>query len=502
MAMLTRLRVNGFKNLVDVDVRFGPFTCIAGVNGSGKSNLFDAITFLAALAEKPLVEAALSVRGQGGRSADIRSLFHRVGDQYADEMSFEAEMIIPTEGIDDLGQPIKASSTFLRYSLTIAYQGHDPSYPGLPLRIIQERLDSVDRRAIRQQLPFPYEPEWIETAVRDLGDAPMAFFETAEELGRRLRWKYWQVSRDVPDYGILIGAPMFRTFLSSEAAARNPTVLLAREEMRSWRVLQLNPAAIRKSSDFIETPGLGDDGSSIAATLYGLAYAYPIIGVDPGEGDAAVYSRVGNRLAQLIDDVRELTVDADEGEQELTIHVTGLDGTKHSARALSDGTLRFLALAVLEQQEEPGLYCIEEPENGMHPGRIPALLDLLQGIAMDTNYPIEEGNPLRQVIVSTHSPSVVMRVPEDSLVMAELWPSHDDRGRFKRARFRGLANTWHDPSPGRDSLALGTLLAYLNPEGYRPLPEPGPERDLDAEVRVMDRADLHRILKPTPRTDA
>src|SRR5438067_12890900 len=87
-AMLTRLKVNGFKNLVDVDVRFGPFTCIAGVNGSGKSNLFDAIRFLAALAEKPLVEAALSGRDEGSSIADIRNLFHRVGDQIDETMSF------------------------------------------------------------------------------------------------------------------------------------------------------------------------------------------------------------------------------------------------------------------------------------------------------------------------------------------------------------------------------------------------------------------------------
>jgi AAA15 family ATPase/GTPase len=28
--MLTRLKVNGFKNLIGVDLHFGPFTCIAG----------------------------------------------------------------------------------------------------------------------------------------------------------------------------------------------------------------------------------------------------------------------------------------------------------------------------------------------------------------------------------------------------------------------------------------------------------------------------------------
>ena len=47
--MLTRLVVSGFKNLVDIDVSFGPFTCIAGTNGVGKSNLLDAIQFQAAI---------------------------------------------------------------------------------------------------------------------------------------------------------------------------------------------------------------------------------------------------------------------------------------------------------------------------------------------------------------------------------------------------------------------------------------------------------------------
>jgi len=69
--MLTRLKVSGFKNLVDDDVYFGPFTCIAGANGAGKSNLFDAIAFLSGLADRSLIDAALSVRDEGGRMSDI-----------------------------------------------------------------------------------------------------------------------------------------------------------------------------------------------------------------------------------------------------------------------------------------------------------------------------------------------------------------------------------------------------------------------------------------------
>ena len=65
--MLTRLKVSGFKNLVDVDIRFGPFTCVAGPNGVGKSNLFDAIRFLSAIsADQPLIEAAEVSPARGG----------------------------------------------------------------------------------------------------------------------------------------------------------------------------------------------------------------------------------------------------------------------------------------------------------------------------------------------------------------------------------------------------------------------------------------------------
>ena len=94
--MLTRLKVDGFKNLDRVDVQLGPFTCVAGPNGAGKSNLFDAISFLAALAGNGLMDAAQSVRG-GDARRDVRTLFRRAGGQTADRMRFVAELVIPEE---------------------------------------------------------------------------------------------------------------------------------------------------------------------------------------------------------------------------------------------------------------------------------------------------------------------------------------------------------------------------------------------------------------------
>src|SRR5436190_8699556 len=123
--MLTRLKVDGFKNLVNVDVRFGPFTCIAGANGVGKSNLFDAITFLSALADRPLMDAALLVRDEGRRTTDVRGLFFRTGPHYSEEMTFQAEMIVPAVGPDNLGQEATASSTFLRYTVRLAHRTGD-----------------------------------------------------------------------------------------------------------------------------------------------------------------------------------------------------------------------------------------------------------------------------------------------------------------------------------------------------------------------------------------
>ena len=488
--MLTRLQVSGFKNLVDVDVRFGPFTCVVGPNGAGKSNLFDAIRFLSALAGHTLMEAAASVRDQDSRTADVRNLFHRAGDRYAERMSFEAEMIVPGKAVDDLGQEAKASITFLRYSLVLAYKETGDSLTPGALEIMEEKLVHIAQRDAWKHLPFPHNAkDWRKSVVSGQRGAP--FISTPEGAIRVI-----QLHQDGSSGRPLRrpAANLPRTVLSAANAAESPTVVAARREMEAWRMLQLEPSALRRPDEFASPARLGTDGSHLAATLYRLAHNSGREGNGPLEEENAARTcgRIANRLHELIDDVYDVMVDRDEKRELLTLCVRDGGGTLHPARALSDGTLRFLALAVLEMDTEvQGVLCLEEPENGIHPARIPAILQLLRDIAVDASEPAEPDNPLRQVIVNTHSPAVLLQVPEDSVVFVKLMEFVDGRKQFsKEARFHYLPDTWRaERGSESDLVAKGDLLAYLNPV----LPM-SPQEKRARERRVVDRDDMRQLL--------
>jgi len=285
--MLTRLKVSGFKNLVDVDVRFGPFTCIAGANGVGKANLFDAIRLLSALADRPLMEAARSVRDDEGRTTNIKSLFLRHGSEHLKKITFEAEMIIPAGGEDDLGQKAKATATFLVYSLTLSL--HDESSSAYPesLRIQREKLTHIQKGDAHKHLLFEHSPrKWRESAMTKGRRRAVPFISTK---GGEIQLHQDGGSRGKPF--TVRAADLPRTLLSSTNALESPTALLARKEMMSWRLLQLEPSALRKPDEFSAPTSLGADGSHLAATLWRLALDEGIAqlgGTAPNLKDAAV----------------------------------------------------------------------------------------------------------------------------------------------------------------------------------------------------------------------
>ncbi len=73
------------------------------------------------------------------------------------------------------------------------------------------------------------------------------------------------------------------------------------------------------------------------------------------------------------------------------------------AKRLSDGTLRFLALAaILLQSNPPSLICLEEPELGMHPDMIRMVADMIIDASIKT-----------QLIVTTHSEQLLTALQDD-----------------------------------------------------------------------------------------
>jgi predicted ATPase len=294
-------------------------------------------------------------------------------------------------------------------------------------------------------------------------------------------------------------ATLPRTVLSSVNAAEAPTAVVARHEMTNWRLLQFEPTSLRSTDDLNSRGSVSIDelGNHLPAALNRLITRSANAGGVPD-----VRATIADRMAELVDIV-DVRVEEDTKRELLTLYAKLRDGTEHPARSLSDGTLRFLALAILEQvPESSGLFCLEEPENGIAPSRVTAMLDLLQSIPTDTEDAVnDEDNPLRQVIVNTHSPEVVMRVPQDSLIVAEPVPARLNGGQVTTVRFAALSNTWRTSPRGEANLPLmpeaskGRLLSYLNPISRAEY-----ERQSGKRLRVLDRADVRQLLLFDPES--
>lgn len=279
-------------------------------------------------------------------------------------------------------------------------------------------------------------------------------------------------------------------------AAGSPTALVARREMEAWRMLRLEPAALRRPDTFSAPVHLATDGSHLPATLYRLA-------CQAREGDetlardetvaAGTQGRIEARLAGLVDGLHEITVDRDEKRELLTLYARDDGGISHPAWALSDGTLRLLALAILATDPETqGLLCLEEPENGIHPARIPAMLELLHHTAADTRLSVGPDNTLRQVIVNTHSPAVLRQVPRDSVLFVSTGGASDATARGAGgARFSCLKDTWRTRADNPPSVvSCDDLRDYLAPAFTEDRPTEAPGEDRRRSVDGEDAAQL------------
>ena len=159
---------------------------------------------------------------------------------------------------------------------------------------------------------------------------------------------------------------------------------------------------LKKTADLHDNRHLRPDGANLAAFLYLLRERY--------EGSYGPIVETVKLAAPFFADFDLEPDHLNPDKIRLQWKHEGSDAY-WDATSLSDGTLRFIALATLFLQPDrykPSVIIVDEPELGLHPYAITLLASMIQEASVDT-----------QVIVSTQSSLLVDHFEPEDVVVAD-----------------------------------------------------------------------------------
>ena len=177
-----------------------------------------------------------------------------------------------------------------------------------------------------------------------------------------------------------------------------------KNHLSSWRLYHFHDtssgSSMKKTADLNDNRFFRPDGANLAPFLYYLREKH--------ESSYSLIRRTVQRVAPFFDDFALAPQQLNEDKIRLEWRHKGTDAY-FDAASLSDGSLRFIALATLLLQPEslrPSVILLDEPELGLHPYAITMLASLLKQAAAQT-----------QIILATQSPFLLDHFePEDVLV--------------------------------------------------------------------------------------
>ncbi len=385
--MLKRIKIQGYKSLVDLEVNFGHLAVLVGPNASGKSNFLDALHLLSRVATNRTLKEAFDppYRGHALESftfgkEGIKSLL----EQETVLFSIEVDVQLSPEVVESVNRqiqevrrmPLAEGESVSRRSpptvraKNLRYRIEIEMLPKLGvLRVADEYLAALNANGELNQKRKPFlEQIDDQLHLRMEGQARPSHYE------RGLNYSILSMAHYPPHH---------------------PHLVAMREELASWFTFYFEPRErMRFPSPVKEVHHIGPMGEDLAAFLNTLQ------GLNPRQFEA-----VSESLRAMIPSVTGIEVGVNQlGEVELDLR----EGEKRiSARILSEGTLRILGLLTLvSAKETPALIGFEEPENGVHPRRIRRIARFLE-----TRMTLED----IQFIVTTHSSLLPDLVPPESL---------------------------------------------------------------------------------------
>ena len=222
-----------------------------------------------------------------------------------------------------------------------------------------------------------------------------------------------------------------------------------REHLDDWRTYHFHDTGatspLKKTAEVNDNRFLRRDGANLAAFLYYLSRKHT--------DSYNLIRRTVQLVAPFFDDFRLEPLALNEETIRLEWKHQVSDAY-FAASSLSDGSLRFIALATVLLQPvslRPSVILLDEPELGLHPAAITILAALVKQVSVET-----------QVVLATQSPLLLDHFqPEDVLVAERV------AGETRFTRLDGAAlKTW------LEDYSLGQLWEK-NHFGGRPMRETG-----------------------------
>lgn len=324
--MITELRLRNWKSFFDATLYIDPITVIIGTNASGKSNIFDALKLLSALASPiDIMDIAKNVRG--GAEGIIRR-----GEQMCN-------LTITMEG--------NKSSEQLIYEVALAFDNQRNIYikdESLILATTKKNLVMFERKELDKM-----NKSLISVALYTEGKPRYQNFSAKTSVLSQI--EYVNCVRKIKD-----------------------SVLTVVNNLRKIRLSNPIPERMRDFAPLSKT--IAEDASDLAGYLANL----------DEELKSVTYEAILKYLKPLPDrDIKSIRADkipmTDKAMLFCTEEWTAGHTQEQSALGMSDGTLRFAGvIAMLITAEDKALILLEELDKGVHPSRAKDLVKMLKEI--------------------------------------------------------------------------------------------------------------------------
>lgn len=389
--MITRLEAYRYRCFSKLSVDVGEFNILAGANGSGKTTLLDIPVLLGDLITQRVCSKAFLETQPSRRTFRAHTLAELVHHERGEDFVLAIEARLPEDVAKVIAEPplggvqkkARPPLDHLRYEILFQI------FNKTELHVVNEylflfpystarpeagvALQGVPTNSVgtRRARPGLQQRMWRSVLQRDSGD-PTQFRDETKTGGKPT------VVRVPPDQIALASLPYDKTVF--------PAAVWFQDFLRSG-VLFYEPdwRTLRKASPPGQPGRLAPGGENLPWLALELQNADP-------EQFRDWVDHVRTALPQIVD-IRA----RERGEDHYAyFEVQYEGGYRVTSSGLSDGTLRILALTLVPYMlTKPAVLVTEEPENGVHPRGVQAILQSLSSL-YDS-----------QVWISTHSPVVL-----------------------------------------------------------------------------------------------